>query len=171
MKTVLDEVKGIFVKPKKRYYLGSSDSGYMYRRPRKFNPTILSVSKNKLKYDQNYFDVFGYRIKFGYPIWLTKRDLGWKDKFNSPRYEFSPLFSIFFFKWQFSIVWDAPDGDNDKYYEMILHYLYYSDKDIKKSKSSWGWVDSETKQSTWDDDYILLNTSRNRDKLIDSILK
>ena len=116
MKTVLDEVKGIFVKPKKRYYLGSSDSGYMYRRPRKFNPTILSVSKNKLKYDQNYFDVFGYRIKFGYPIWLTKRDLGWKDKFNSPRYEFSPLFSIFFFKWQFSIVWDAPDGDNDKYY-------------------------------------------------------
>ncbi|MCK9416613.1 hypothetical protein M0Q97_08160 [Candidatus Dojkabacteria bacterium] len=74
---------------------------------------------------------------------------------NSPRYEWQPSFQIYFFKWQFCIFWDSPDGDNDNYYEMILWYLEYSKKDIKKAEETWDWVDSDTKKSTWNNDYLI----------------
>jgi hypothetical protein len=38
---------------------------------------------------------------------------------------------------------------------MILHYLYYADKDIKKAEKTWGWIDYDTKLSTWDKKYLL----------------
>lgn len=101
-------------------------------------------------------NVFGsdYLIKIGWPIYVDTIQLGWKDKYDSPRFEWSPSFHIYFFWWQFSIFWNAPDGDNDQYYEQILWYLKYSNKDIVKAKESWPWVDSETKKSTWKDKYL-----------------
>lgn len=96
-----------------------------------------------------------YWLQISWPIMIYWNELGWKDKFESPRAEWPPAFYIFFFKWQFVIHWVSPDGDNDKYYEMILWYLNYSDKDIKKAEKTWGWIDSNTKLSTWNHDYLV----------------
>lgn len=100
--------------------------------------------------------IFGYFwIEIGYPIKIYTNDLGWKDKWNNPRFEWTPAFSIFFFNWQFCIFWIAPDGNNDLYYEMILWYLKYNNKDIKKAKETWGWQNCETKESTWNNKYLI----------------
>lgn len=102
------------------------------------------------------FNLFGnyYFLSIGYPFSIYSNELGWKDKFNTPRHEWCPAFYIFFFKWQFCIWWKSPDNNDDKYYEMILWYLYYSDKDIKKAEETWGWVDARTKISTWNKNYL-----------------
>ena len=68
---------------------------------------------------------------------------------------FNKVYYIFFFNWQFCIWWTAPDGNNDKYYEMILHWKYTCKKDIIKAERDWGWVDMKTKLSTWNKDYLL----------------
>lgn len=94
-------------------------------------------------------------VSIGYPIVVHKTDLGWKTKWDSVRFEWSPSFSIFFFGLQYIHWWNSPDGNNDKYYEMILHWLHYSNKDIKKAEETWGWIDTKTKQSTWNKDYLI----------------
>lgn len=152
----LSEFKGVFKQPVKKYYLGRISYGTPYMYPRKFISSILKIRKEKPKYNRNTnFDLFGYNISIGYPIWITWHGLGWKDKYNSPRFEWLPAFYIFFFNWQFVIHWAAPYGDDDDYYEQILFYLYYSNKDIVKAKENWGWVDAETQESTWNDDYLI----------------
>jgi len=103
------------------------------------------------------FRLFGnsYWLQIGWPIMIHTNDLGWKDKFDSPRFEWSPAFYIFFFKWQFCMWWGIPDGNTDRYYEQILWYLYYANKDIEKAEKTWPWQDFKTKKSTWDKTYIL----------------
>ena len=96
-----------------------------------------------------------YYIELGYPIAVVNVQLGWKWKYDSIRYEWYPMFQIYFFKWQFVISWVSPDGDNDRYYEQILHYLHKANKDIRKAEESWDWVDYETKESTWNKNYLL----------------
>lgn len=95
-----------------------------------------------------------YFISLGYPIKIHINDLGWKDKWNSPRFEWNPSFKICFFHWQFCIYYNSPDGNNDKYYEMFLWWRYYCDKDIQKAEETWGWVDAHTKESTWNKNYL-----------------
>lgn len=177
----IKQVKDIFVAPKKKYYLGRIIHGTPYFYPRRFNPTIISKSTkpkadNNVSYKKKYsrnnnFKLFGYNISYGYPIYIGSHGLGWKDKFNSPRFEWTPSFYIFFFKWQFMIWWTAPDDNNDDYYEMILWYLKYSDKDIKKAEETWGYVDYKTKESTWNKKYILHSLQELRDKKLNEILK
>ena len=103
--------------------------------------------------------IFGtyYWIQVGYPISIKKVSLGWKDKWNSPRFEWGPAFQIYFFKFQFCIFWFAPGepSNNDKYYEMMLWYVHYCNKDIKEAEKTWGWTDYETKKSTWDNSYLI----------------
>ena len=148
---LLKEIKGAFKPPKKSYYIGKIIYGTPYFFPWDFNKNVLTIRKEKPKYLRcSYFRLFGYYISYGWPIKIGKVRLGWKDKWNSPRFEWSPMFYIFFFKWQFCIHWISPNEDEDKYWEMILWYLYYSDKDIKKAEETWGWIDSKTKLSTWD---------------------
>jgi hypothetical protein len=111
------------------------------------------------------FKLFGnyYWLEIGFPISIYYHGLGWKDKFESPRHEWNPAFYIFFFRWQFCIWWVAPPlekpikgyRDNDTYYEMILWYSRYCDKDIEKARSTWSWVDGVTKKSTWIDEYLI----------------
>ena len=103
------------------------------------------------------FRLFGKDIllQIGWPIMMKWNSLGWKDKYGSPRFEWSPAFYIFFFKWQFCIWWASPDGNNDKYYEQILWWMNYCDKDLHKAEKSWGWIDMKTKESTWNKDYLL----------------
>lgn len=148
-------MKEPFIKPKKRYYIGRIRYGCPYFYPWNFNQTILTIRKKKPEYLRcKYFKLFGYYISYGWPVLVRKYRLGWKDKFESPRFEWAPSFQIYFFFWQFCIWWVAPDGDNDLYYEMWLWYDKYCDKDIVKAKDTWGWVDYDTKESTWDDKYI-----------------
>lgn len=94
-------------------------------------------------------------IQIGWPIRIVNCGLGWKDKFDSPRFEWTPSFQIYFFHWQFCIFWNAPDNKNSDYYEMILWYLYYSDEDVNKAEETWTWIDYITKKSTWNKDYLI----------------
>lgn len=80
-------------------------------------------------------------------------EIGWKDKFGSPRHEWPPQFHIYFFGLQFSIYWYAPFGDDDQYYEQILWWMHYADKDINKARKTWPWTDMKTNKSTWDKSY------------------
>jgi hypothetical protein len=93
------------------------------------------------------FDLSFYiNYKFNWKPYFTKKELMWKDKFDSPRCEREPHFS---FEWLwFGIygVW----GD-DQYWEQWLWVYEYCDGDIEKAKDTWGWVDSITKKSTWID--------------------
>lgn len=188
LKKLLNDIKGVFVPPKKVYYLGKLRHGTPYFYPYSFHETIVSVRKLKLKssedieeYNKKYPHLKGnvqsiysnlprvrrrkelfiklfnntYFITYGFPIVFHNTTLGWKDKWGSPRYEWSPAFHMFFFKWQFCIFWNSPDGDSDKYYEQILWYMNYADKDIKKAKDTWPWVKYETKKSSWKDEYLL----------------
>jgi hypothetical protein len=81
--------------------------------------------------------------------------LGWKDKFDSPRFEWSPSFMIFFFGLQFVTFWHAPNNNDDTYWEMILWWLNYSKKDLEKAKKTWPWVSHPDKITTWNEDYLI----------------
>lgn len=185
---LLREIKGVFVPPKRKYYIGKIAHGTPYFNPWNFVSTAISARRLKLKtpeqiakYKEQYpyvvklsnnymfsnmpmvhrakewtFKVFDswYWLQIGLPIYIYWHGLGWKDKYSSPRFEWAPAFYIFFFKWQFCIHWLAPDGDNDKYYEMILWWKNYSKCDIVKAKNSWCWTDIKTKKSTWNDKYL-----------------
>lgn len=103
------------------------------------------------------FKCFGnwWYLTVGWPISIHFNTIGWKDKYNSPRFEWSPVFIIFCGKWQFCIHWIPPEQKIDQYWEMVLWYLFYADKDLKKAEETWGWIDGVTKQSTWDKTYII----------------
>lgn len=169
----IKDIKGVFKPPKKRYYIGKLKYGNPYFYPWNFNYQILTIRKEKPKYLRcKHFNVFGYSISYGYPIYVTCNGLGWKDKFNSPRFEWSPTFQIYFFKWQFCIFWNAPDGNNDRYYEMVLWYLYYCDKNIIKSEKNWGWTDYKTGESTWNkSNYLLYSLKTIRRKKLQQLQK
>lgn len=190
LKQLLKEIKGVFLPPKKEYYIGKIQYGTPYFAPINYCGSIVYIRKLKLiskeviEKASNVWEVerlkkepysnlpifrrswnkivklFGnrYYIEWGLPIKFGFVDLGWKDKYNTPRFEWAPMFYFYFFNWQFIISWCAPDRDNDKYYEMILSYLYYNNKDIKETKDNWGWVDYETKKSTWNDEFLTEQT-------------
>jgi hypothetical protein len=179
------QIKGVFIPPVKKYYFGKLKYGTPYFYPWGFNSTIIYIRKLKLREEKTYAELaFPWRkedckfsnfpmvrriknwvikifksyyyIEIGSPIKIAKGELGWKDKYDTPRYEWSPFFMICFFKWQFCIHWNSPDDDNnDTYYEMILWYLYYSNKDINKAEKTWDWVEGKTKKSTWNNKYLI----------------
>lgn len=94
-----------------------------------------------------------------FPIHIVSWDIGWKDKYNTPRYERPGHFIIFFGRdyhkhWQFSMTVTAPDffcnndctieDHDDNYWESMLWYLHYADtyntlnnkRDIVKARNS-----------------------------------
>ena len=180
-------MKDIFVKPKKKFYIGKLKYGAPYFYPRNFISTILSIRRLKLRTKEEYEEkiktwpyssiedkkfynypvvrrsynkiikIFNnyFFIQIGYPFAITKYDLGWKSKWDTPRFEFAPSFQIYFLFWQFCIFWNAPDGNNSLYYEMYLWYKNFHDKNIIKAKETWSWKCGKTNISTWNDLYIL----------------
>jgi hypothetical protein len=86
----------------------------------------------------------------GLPFRLIPRlewnGLLWKDKFGTPRCEREPAFNI----WWFTFMLNVSLGD-DQYWEQRLWVEEYHDGDEEKAKRNWGWVDFETKESTWID--------------------
>ena len=191
IKELLKSIDGVFIPPVKRYYLGKIKYGTPYFNPMNFVPTIIRIRKLRLKAQEKLDNVENkyyrndkyykfsnlpgirrskhwivklfnyYYIEIGSPVRLCVNELGWKDKYGTPRFEWLPAVYFNFFIWQFCVWWEAPVVNgresrySDEYYEMILWYLEYSDKDIKKAKDRWGWADVNTKTSTWKNEYII----------------
>jgi hypothetical protein len=88
-------------------------------------------------------------IEYGLPFAICNLQLGWKDKYGFPAFEWSPAWYIFFFKWQIRLKY-TPKNDEDTYWEMFLWWRDYCGKELKKAESTWGWIDMETNKTTWD---------------------
>ena len=138
----MNKLKGIF-KPLKRYF--------MWGRRNHF--PIIYCSKPE-------------------PIFIRCRDVEWKDKWNSPRYEEPPHVWISLFGFNLFWYWDLPNSllynktdCVDDYWEQALWYLYYAsynkekkgydELDINKARESWPWQDYETKKSTWNNKFLI----------------
>ena len=83
---------------------------------------------------------FKFSKKDHYPVlWCSKvklihiisRDVMWKDKYDSPRYECSPYIWIHLFGFNFIWYWDLPENLDHFYIED------YWEQDYKTKKSSW----------------------------------
>ena len=113
-------------------------------------PMVRRCKDKIFKLFENY-----YWISIGRPFAIRWYELGWKDKFGSPRHEWSPSFQIYFFGLQFCMWWEAPNSDySDKYYEMMVWYLHYCKKDLSKAEQEWPWIEVETKRTTWNKKFI-----------------
>jgi hypothetical protein len=179
---ILKEIKNSPFKPlKRKLYVGKIVHGTPYFHPRNFIPTIIRLrrlhlstqeeldklsnpwQKEAKKYKNmpmvrrswdKVFTIFGYHFWFalGWPVSYREVDLGWKDKWSTPRYEWGPMKAFYFFKWQICLFYKTPESDRavDTYWEMFLWWKYYSSENLDKAESTWGWVDSRTSESTWD---------------------
>lgn len=58
--------------------------------------------------------------------------LGWKTKWDEYRFEWNPMLSFVFFKWQIAITVVAPETDH--YWEAWLYYHYDTDKSLSKKE-------------------------------------
>ena len=100
-------------------------------------------------------------------IHIISSDVGWKDKYDTPRFEHHSYIWIHIYDLNFVWYWDLPLHDQtyiDEYWEQVLWYLYYtntisqglSDKpNIEKAKESWPWEDYKTKKSSWNDKFLV----------------
>ena len=89
--------------------------------------------------------------------------VGWKDKYDTPRFESNPHIYITLFNiiginiiWGFNYDYNAPAElryDSDHYWEQVLWCLYYCDGDLNKARSSWPWRGMDEK-STWNEKYV-----------------
>lgn len=75
---------------------------------------------------------------------ININDFEWKSKYGDYRFEWLPYILIKIGNWRLLWTFEAPDGDNTHYYELILNYLYKYDKDYDKTIKNYGW-------STWVD--------------------
>ncbi len=84
-----------------------------------------------------------YRFQWIPNLYRVKKVL-WKDKFESPRCEREPQFRI---EW----LWFGLFGiqEDDQYWEQWLWVHVYCDGNIEKAEQTWGWIDMDTKESTW----------------------
>lgn len=104
-------------------------------------------------------------------------DVNWKDKYATPRYEYSPIIAFTFFGYTTYWTWEVYphwSGFIDEYWEQALWYLYYYrnisqgrlDKpDIYIARKTWPWAkcssfEDKSNESTWNDEY-LTNKIRN----------
>ena len=100
-------------------------------------------------------------------IHIISNDVGWKDKNDTPRFEYPPYIWIRIFKINLLWYWDLPLHQKgiltEDYWEQALWYLYYYDNisykcskpNINKAKESWPWQDYKTKKSSWSDEFLI----------------
>ena len=104
------------------------------------NSKILKVFKRcpfKMHIGKYHYIMFSDPIR-NRPIEILFTGLGWKDKYNSPRYEYPPNILFKFFNFEFRIIWTWGDYLKDTiYWEDVLSYYEYNTslKDI--GSSSW----------------------------------
>lgn len=90
-----------------------------------------------------------YRKNISYPLGICSYDIIWKDKYNTPRFEYPPTINIVFLRRYQLLIWMKQDED---YWEQLLWYLYYSNSNLEESKETWPWM--KDGKSTWSDKYI-----------------
>lgn len=104
-----------FLRPGLKFYAGKVAIGTPYFFPRK------SIKDNN---------------KPGYLKFVPKKigfdivSLGWKTKWSQYRFEWSPLISFVFFKWQIALTIVVPEKDH--YWESWLYYQFRTDKTKSK---------------------------------------
>lgn len=96
----------------------------------------MRKAKLKIHFNKNY--------RFLWIPYFIKRDLMWKDKFETPRCEHVPYFM---FEW----LWFSIYGhwEDDQYWTQWLWINKYHNGDIDVAKEEWGWTDMKTGKSTW----------------------
>ena len=99
-------------------------------------------------------------------IHIMMHDVGWKDKYDTPRYEVPPYIWIHLFGLNLIWFWCLPLHQGHKineYWEQALWYLYYYDNisygcyspNLEEAKQSWPWEDYHTKKSSWTDEFLI----------------
>lgn len=104
---------GPFKRTKLKWYFGKVAIGTPYFLPRKWvddtsKPGYLKALPKKVGFDF---------VKLG---WKTK----WEDE--DFRFEWAPLWSFVFFKWQIAVIFKAPEQEH--YWECWLYYTRATDK-------------------------------------------
>lgn len=144
-----------FLNLTKKRYFGKIIYGCPYFYPKNHNKYIIQIYKQLPKFNSNkYFKIFNYYITYGSPIVFKTIDLGWKDKYDTPRYEWSPAKYLFIGPFQY-VIFYQPNIDNndiDNYFEQYLWYRHYSNYDIINAQNTWPWVSN--KISTWNNNFI-----------------
>ena len=84
--------------------------------------------------------------KFRFLPYFRTQELRWKDKWNSPRCEIVPSFT---FEWLWFGLYIS--NGTDDWWEQKLWLTEYCNNDLQKAKETWGWIDYDTKESTWKD--------------------
>lgn len=100
---------------------------------------------------------YGFPMKKNYLnsiIDIRFRNLGWKDKYDSPRFEWNPYISIVFFR-KYQLLWTFFYDKNDycknmATWEAILGMIYYN-KSINEVYLDNLWFDEENKLITIED--------------------
>lgn len=108
-----------FITPKIKFYLGKLQYGTPIFYPRKW-------VENKEK--TGYLKTIPKKIGFDFV------GLGWKTKWKDTdyRYEWSPIWSFVFFKWQFCVLFIVPHPYN--YWESWLYYERNTDKKLSQKE-------------------------------------
>ena len=70
-------------------------------------------------------------------IELHSYDVTWKDKYDSPRFEFTPQINLELFK-KYQLLLTFQTNNNDVYWETILDIIYYN-KSLKEAidRNTW----------------------------------
>lgn len=104
---------------KLKWYIGRIAIGTPYFYPRRW---IQSKEK------KNYLTAIPKKIGFDFV------DLGWKTKWSDTdyRFEYSPLISFVFFKWQIAVIFLAPEPEH--YWSSWLYYENNTDKSKSKKE-------------------------------------
>lgn len=96
-----------FKRPKFKWYIGKVAIGTPYFYPRRW---VKSKSKP------------GYKAAVQKKIGFDFVDLGWKTKWDDYRFEWNPLISFVFFKWQIALM-IVPEHPH-QYWESWLYYHF-----------------------------------------------
>jgi hypothetical protein len=143
---LLQLINSPFKRPKLKWYFGKIVIGTPYFLPRKFvNPTHEMVMeaamaeiadaedwnnknpnstfKRKVRpLDEVYEEKLRYQFAIPKKIGFDFVGLGWKTKWDDTdyRFEWAPLASFVFFKWQFAVIVSAPEPS--RFWEAWLYY-------------------------------------------------
>lgn len=147
-------IRKLKLRDEKSYQEMIKDRPWLTEQERYINLPMVRRNKDKI------ISFMGnkYFISWGYPIAYREVELGWKDKYETPRFEWGPSRMLYFFKWQVCIFYNPENSISgvSNYWEMYLWWKNYSVRNLSIAKSTWPWREGLTKESTWDENNLKL---------------
>lgn len=139
----LDIITSPFKFPKISFYIGKISIGFPYFFPRKFvkftEKEATDLALEEINNPNHY--LFGKDLEMVKNIYLKSKvkkvdknigfdgtGLGWKDKWNTPRAEWSPRYGFCLFKYQIVVLFTH----DNRVWESYLYYTHYTDKTKSK---------------------------------------